>query len=257
MHWPSISRRNFVRLGVYSLPAFCLADGLLLEPGWIAAREVVVGADPTRTLVHFTDLHYKGDQAHLAKIVAMINRLAPDFACFTGDIVEDAAFLDEALALLAGIACPLYGVPGNHDYWSRAPFADIAKTFEATGGRWLVDQAATALGGAVDIIGVSGDSDSLPAAARAGERRLLLTHYPAFVDGLGDERFELILAGHSHGGQVRLPFAGSLIVPDGTGQYDLGLYNTASGPLYVSSGVGWWLLPVRFMCRPEIALIRF
>jgi uncharacterized protein len=65
----------------------------------------------------------------------------------------------------------------------------------------------------------------------------------------------LILAGHSHGGQVRLPFWGALIVPRGVGRYDLGYYKTAGGPLYVNAGIGTYRLPFRFNCRPEITLI--
>ena len=86
-------------------------------------------------------------------------------------------------------------------------------------------------------------------------RRILLTHYPVFVDKLGDETFDLILAGHSHGGQIRIPFWGALVKPYGVGKYDLGLYQTKAGPLYVNSGIGTWYMPVRFNCRPEITVI--
>ena len=71
---------------------------------------------------------------------------------------------------------------------------------------------------------------------------------------LGEGKFDAILAGHSHGGQVRIPFYGAMIVPYNTGKYELGLFNTKSGPLYVSSGVGWFYLNMRFNCRPEIVV---
>jgi uncharacterized protein len=63
-----------------------------------------------------------------------------------------------------------------------------------------------------------------------------------------------MLAGHSHGGQVRLPGIGPLIVPFQVGRYDLGLFQTKAGPLYVSSGIGWFMWKLRFNCRPEIAV---
>ena len=79
-------------------------------------------------------------------------------------------------------------------------------------------------------------------------------HYPAWVKNLGTRRFDLILAGHSHGGQVRLPFYGPVYIPYGVDQYDLGLFSTGSGSLYVNPGIGWFPWPIRFRCRPELTV---
>ena len=94
-------------------------------------------------------------------------------------------------------------------------------------------------------------------AAGDSPKRIVLCHYPVFCDELAAAgvRAELILAGHSHGGQVRLPVVGALRVPFKVGPYERGLYHTPAGPMHVSVGIGWWYLPVRFGCRPEIALI--
>ena len=75
------------------------------------------------------------------------------------------------------------------------------------------------------------------------------------MNNLPAESFDLILAGHSHGGQVRLPVFGPLLVPFGVEGYDAGLYDTPAGPLYVNVGIGTFMLPVRFWCRPELAVI--
>ena len=64
-----------------------------------------------------------------------------------------------------------------------------------------------------------------------------------------------MLAGHSHGGQVRIPFYGSVIVPFLVDEYDLGLFQTKAGPLYVNAGIGWFSCPIRFNCRPEITVV--
>ena len=85
-------------------------------------------------------------------------------------------------------------------------------------------------------------------------KNILLMHYPAWVKQLDDGPFDLILAGHSHGGQVRIPFYGPLIVPHMVDEYDLGLFQTAAGPLYVNPGIGWYPVPIRFNCRPEITV---
>jgi predicted MPP superfamily phosphohydrolase len=79
-------------------------------------------------------------------------------------------------------------------------------------------------------------------------------HYPAWVERLGGQTFSLLLAGHSHGGQVRVPFYGPIFVPFGVGRYVMGSYQTGSGPLYVNPGIGWFPVPIRFNCRPEITV---
>jgi len=85
-------------------------------------------------------------------------------------------------------------------------------------------------------------------------KNVLMIHYPYWVDPVAGLRFDLILAGHSHGGQVRLPLIGAIMVPGGVGQYDMGLFQTPSGPLYVNAGIGYFYVNVRFNCRPEITV---
>lgn len=73
-----------------------------------------------------------------------------------------------------------------------------------------------------------------------------------WIEKLRDYTVDAVLAGHSHGGQARLPLIGPLVTPFGVGKYDLGRFQTPSGPLYVRAGVGWFDLNIRFRCRPEI-----
>lgn len=250
-----ITRRRFLRLALYGLPAVLVADAALVEPNWIKLRTLrLTSAKPTHRIVHFTDLHHKGDRRLLEAAVNRINALSPDLVCFTGDIIEDTKFLPEALELFQQIKSPLYGVPGNHDYWAHADFAVIAEAFARTGGRWLMDESASAAG---DKINIAGATCSKPPslALSATQKNVVLIHYPEWVDKLGGYQFDLALAGHSHGGQVRLPCYGPLVVPFGVGRYDLGLFKTESGPLYVGAGLGWFYLNLRFNCRPEITSI--
>jgi predicted MPP superfamily phosphohydrolase len=94
-----------------------------------------------------------------------------------------------------------------------------------------------------------------PFEPKPGVKNILLSHYPTGVDSFPQTKFDLVLAGHSHGGQVRIPFYGALIVPFSTGEYQLGLYNTLSGPLYVNAGIGYFFANIRFCCRPEITVV--
>lgn len=229
-------------------------DAFWLEPRWLKVRSLKLADRPRHRFVHFTDVHYKGNRAFLEKVVRAINAASPEFVCFTGDIIEEAEYLPEALEILGGIKAPLYGVPGNHDFWSHADFGPIRQAFAATGGAWLENQEAPAAQGNVRIHGVTrlpGDQ----AIPRPGAVNILLIHYPLWVENFFDRKFEVALAGHTHGGQVRLPFYGPLIIPFDSGQYDLGLFRTPAGPFYVSSGVGWFFTPVRFNCRPEIVMV--
>jgi hypothetical protein len=124
-----LSRRRFLRWACCSAPVVVTADAFVLEPEWIKVRTVRFAAGkPAHRFVQFTDLHHKGDRAYLEKVVRIINRLSPDFVCFTGDIVEDGEFLPEALGLIEQIKPPVFGIPGNHDYWSKIDFGVVAKT---------------------------------------------------------------------------------------------------------------------------------
>ena len=135
----SISRRKFIGATLLAAAAMAGAEGKCLEPTWLKVRRVRLGAEGLGLrLVHFSDLHHKGNRAYLQSVVDEINALKPDFACFTGDLVESRQFLPETLEILSCIKVPLYGVPGNHDYWSRISFAPVIACFNATGGAWLL-----------------------------------------------------------------------------------------------------------------------
>ena len=248
------SRRKFLA-GTVALPALAAAEALAFEPAWLKIERIRLNQAPRHRFIHVTDIHHKGDSEYLKKVVEAINRQKPDFVCFTGDLVEEAEFATEALNILSQVQAPLYGIPGNHDFWSDMDFAAAKAVFAASGGQWLMDQDMELRDGAVRLIGITG-TDAAAFTAKPGVKNILLSHYPSGVDAFQSTRFDLILAGHSHGGQVRLPWYGALIVPSGVGKYQLGMYETHAGPLYVSSGIGYFYMNVRFCCRPEIVVFQ-
>lgn len=134
MRTPKISRRNFIASALLATPCVVVADAKLVEPTWLKVRYQKIGSTPENRFVHFTDLHHKGDHKYLKSVVETINSLTPDFVCFTGDVIEEEKYLSEALEILSGIKSPMFGVPGNHDYWSKASFEPIHKCFSGTGG---------------------------------------------------------------------------------------------------------------------------
>jgi predicted MPP superfamily phosphohydrolase len=252
---PKISRRRFLFLAALVSPALVYADGEWVEPTWVRVRSInLAQGKPSHRIVHITDIHHKGDRPYLESVVRKINALSPDAVCFTGDLIEEREFVPEALEILEGIKSPLYGVPGNHDYWCHAVFGEFKKSFARTGGEWLMNSRVMIADGKIQIAGVTCLRGApVQLAPRAGVKNILLLHYPLMAEKIR-HKFDLMLAGHSHGGQVRIPFWGALVLPYWVGRYDLGMFHLAAGPLYVNPGLGWLGTPVRFNCRPEITV---
>lgn len=274
-------RRRFLKACLLGAPVVAAAaDAFCVEPGWLGVRHVKATAGtPTHRIVQFSDVHFRGDSAYFKEVIATVNSLKADLICFTGDIVEQNQYLDEALEIMSGVNAPMYGVPGNWEYWSmpggrkgtmNAPdqvkdtegiahkyFEPIRKTFAATGGRWIEDGDTLSKDGRINILGATGMKipDLKP---KPGLKNLFLMHYPAWSRyWLPPMKFDLTLSGHSHGGQVRLPLLGALMVPDLVDEYSHGLFDTKFGPLYVNAGIGYSQINVRFLCRPEITAIEF
>src|SRR5665213_1170179 len=151
-----LTRRRFLLGALAGAPLLACADAAWLEPEWVKVRHLKLTADkPTCRLVHLSDIHHKGDRAYLESVVRRVNELSPDAVCFTGDIIEQKEFLPEALEILETIKSPIYGIPGNHDYWSNCNFADIERSFARGGGAWLLDKQTAIAGGKICLTGAT------------------------------------------------------------------------------------------------------
>ncbi len=188
---------------------------------------------------------------YFSRVVAAVNATDADIVCFTGDLVEDVIHEEEALRILSTIRMPIYAVPGNHDEWALRSFDRMRETIDRTGGKWVEGEVALCHSNRVAVLSSARRQSPTP----PGYKRILLEHYPAVAASFGDARFDLVLAGHSHGGQVRIPLLGAFILPYDVGPHDQGLFEIASGRLHVSPGLGTYLLNVRFLCRPEITVL--
>ncbi|SLM29801.1 conserved exported hypothetical protein [Desulfamplus magnetovallimortis] len=252
----SIIKKNKIRITIYGILLLIIGYAFLIEPKWIHIEHITLSSHPRYQLVHISDIHFHGDKSFLNEIVNRINDISPDFVCFTGDLIDEKEKLTDALSILEKIRCPIFGVPGNHDYWSGASFDTINESFRKTGGFWILDKAKPL--NDIEIIGLANESyKKIDPTGNTFTKRILLTHYPEIVKQIHNQKYDLILAGHSHGGQVRLPILGALKVPYGVGEYDRGLYATKAGALYVSPGLGTYGIHLRLLCRPEITVIEF
>lgn len=243
---------RFLLFAIVFIAVSCLVYAFKLEPVWLRVRPISLADNPSCRIAHISDMHYKGDRAYLERVVNEVNSQNPDIVCITGDFIEEQRYQDEVISILSTIEAPILGISGNHEDWGdidRGPFKALCLK---TGGKWLDDAGFE--WGDVSFYGCTTIHN---AKAIAGKKRVLLCHYPKVADQLEDQSYDLILTGHTHGGQVRIPFYGALIIPYDSGAYQMGIYNTPNGILNVSPGIGTFFVNFRLNCRPEITVIEF
>lgn len=210
------------------------------------------------TIALLSDLHLNGKDREADEMLAILSRESPDLILIAGDLTSLDGNDEIYAALLRRLSAPLgvWMVPGNWDYW--LPIADLAGLCERTQVRLLVNAAAELAPG-IWLAGVDDAVAGAPDARRALEAVpsdawvMGLVHCPAGFDDIAG-RCAVAFAGHTHGGQVRLPGLPPLWLPSGSEDRVAGWYERNGSRLYVSRGLGAKTLPVRLFCRPEVAL---
>ena len=223
---------------------------------------------PPLTIALIADIHVAGPDmppARLDRIVEQVNVLRPDFVLIAGDLVSDKRLATrhyataEAVAPLAKLAPGLATVvvPGNHDHWRDA--GEVRRELAKAGAVVLANEARRfcplTIGGLDDDY--TGHADlpvTLAAMDRLGPAQILLSHSP---DPFPDVPSPLLmLAGHTHCGQLRYPWGGSPATMSRYGdRYACGLLQEQGKVLVTTAGLGTSVLPFRFETRPEIWLI--
>ena len=218
-----------------------------------------------RRAVHLSDLHLDRYQPQHDLVVAAIGELRPDWIFITGDLLnvpEGLPHLFRFLARLREIA-PVFVTLGNHDHYSGVPidrFCELADRHKIT---LLINQATFIPldGGEIAIVGVDdpslhrADLRCLPSPAQ-NRFIFLLAHAPNILDQLEEHHsVDLILCGHSHGGQWRIPGMPTIWLPPGCNGRIEGHYGEPGRRLYINRGLGWSFIPLRWNCTPEIACI--
>ncbi len=239
---------------MFAAGSVAAGDAFLLEPHRLQTSSVSFSAQPRFRFVVWSDFHFSGDHDYANKVIDAINAAQPAFVCFLGDLIDQRQYQEGALEYIAKIRAPVLGVPGNHDYSCKSSFALNKITFGATGGAWLVNRVANLPGIDLEIYG-SAERYVGFVPEHSRKPRILLSHYPVTARETNGKRFDAIFAGHSHGGQVRLPLYGPVALPRYVGRYDMGRFESPGGPLYVTQGVGTFKVPARLNCPPEIAII--
>jgi predicted MPP superfamily phosphohydrolase len=276
----NLSRRRFLKMAaaLAVAPAFAGGGGYVyatrLEPSWVEVEQVEITL-PRLTpafdgfrLVQISDLHFDNDwmtRERLLSVVELVNQQAPDQVVITGDFVSQRLNDDSKLALtevLSKLPAKTLSVLGNHDHWARE--RDVRTVIKQSGGIdlsnyvWTLQRDGEQLhiAGVDDIWQNEQRLDIVLSNLPAKGAAILLAHEPDYADtSAATGRFDLQLSGHSHGGQVKLPFIGAPILPAMGQKYWAGLYQVGSMYQYTNRGLGMVRPYVRFNCRPEISVI--
>lgn len=221
-------------------------------------------------IVFFGDTHLGefNDNDQLDRIVAKINAENPDLVIFTGDLIGssgDFTVNPEAIAQSLGQIQATYAkvaVIGNHEYalLDQYNYEDLmaAGGFTVLVDDWLdITELNVRLLGLDDVYRGNPDT-TLTDEALDGSYNILITHEPDIVDKMASDQVQLVLAGHTHGGQISLPYLTEKILPANGKKYVKGLFSIGSEgqtKLFVTKGTGMTKLPFRFMNVPEIVAI--
>jgi predicted MPP superfamily phosphohydrolase len=217
-------------------------------------------------IVQVSDLHLSDFDGYFQQVAGLVQGLSPDLIILTGDYLEEERNIRGVLDFLRSLRAPsgIFAVQGNWEYWSRLEGENLRRHFHGAGVRLLINERADLdIGGQqLSLLGLDYPSSSdhlqgLQGQADPARFNLLLSHVPAFAHEQLDRHIGLILSGHTHGGQVRLPLLPPLYLPRFSGRFVSGLYQAGryDTPLYVNRGIGTSILPVRLNCRPEITVI--
>ena len=228
-------------------------------------------------IAHVSDLHNAEMGKDNETLLTMLRESDPDMIAITGDLIDSRhtdievalQFIQEAVKI-----APCYYVTGNHE--ARVYEYDELKTGMEAAGVTILEDARTEISledETITLIGVNdpsyqtdylfGDSETVMNTkledlhAENDGFTIVLSHRPELFDTYVDQNVDLVLSGHAHGGQFRLPFIGGLVAPNQGlfPEYDAGIYTEGNTNMLVSRGVGNSILPFRINNRPEVILI--
>ena len=216
-------------------------------------------------IIHLSDIHYGStvDLNYLKKIVELTNKQKPDIIVITGDLLDirvkpTKKEIDNINKLLTDIDSSLgkYIILGNHDIKHKKEFSKIIdNNFELLSNeeKILYYKSNTP----ISIIGLNNYKTNYEIVKNNTDYyRIVLTHEPDVFNKIKNYQFDLLLAGHSHNGQIRIPLIGTIYTPKGAKNYFDNYYNIDNKEIFVSNGIGTSTIDFRFNSKPSINFYR-
>lgn len=232
-----------------------------IEHHWLTVRHADLQG---RSIAHLTDLHCHDEASarRLEQAVELVNHAQPDLVLLTGDLVTWGSDYIECVATrLSRIRSPRFAVLGNHDHYAGTEAMTKALT---AAGTTVLDNASTVVTFGSTRLRLIGIGDVLTKHQDIGKAiadvevrdnaRIVLCHNPSSADGLPPSIADLIVAGHTHGGQIRIAGVTPWVVRWSGANYVSGFYDLPAGRLYVNRGWGVVGIPTRLGAPAEIAL---
>jgi len=229
----------------------------------VTRHHIIIDDLPERAdgyrIAFLTDTHVASfmRRAFYREIVAQVQRFDPHVILLGGDFVtwrRHIPLMAELLLTDLRARDGIFAVLGNHDYWAGADQVRAAMT--ARGVRFLINESlelALPLVGIDEIYRGDPDVDRAFGNVDPASPCIAISHHPDIIDLLSGRRIDLLLCGHTHGGQIRFPFFGAVVVPSRhEGEFASGFHRVRNVLMYVSRGIGA-IPPLRILCRPEVA----
>lgn len=219
-------------------------------------------------ILQISDMHNKKFSKDNKSLLEKIKVSNPDIIVITGDLIDgktkDLSYIFSFIKKLYSINNNIYYVNGNHEYRSGKVY-ELIRGLKSLGANvinndnrtFIKDNLEINICGIDDPYDINGDIKSAFKGINKKNFTLLLAHSPGIIIEGGDTTADLILSGHTHGGQVRVPIIGGVVAP-GQGffpRYDKGIFKVNSTVLYIDSGLGTSTFPIRFLNRSQISLI--
>lgn len=250
---------------IYFIMRFIGNLGINVKEHSIVSNNIPSSFDGTK-IVHFSDIHYGSsiNKNKLKKIVQEINNLKPDIVVFTGDLYDEFINITdtmqkEMIEELSKIETKLgkYAVSGNHDY-SDTVYESIINN---SGFKYLNNTSEliyNGIGNPIELVGYPDARKDTPNydIPLTDNYKIALIHEPDEIEKLQNHNINLVLAGHSHGGQIRLPFIGKIVTPQGSTKYYDEYYKINDTTLYISYGLGNSMVNLRLFNHPSFNLYR-
>ena len=268
---PTLTRRHFLAATAGALGAAALGDGFLLEPAavQVTRHELPIPGLPAALdgvrIACLADVHlHRGISRAARAALEQVDRERPEIVVLAGDICNKRGDLPTLTAWARDARGTLatFATFGNWERYAKIDRATAEAAYGKAGVEFLCNTTArvSIRGATLTILGlddpVEGRPDPMAALAGVGARDVAVwvLHGPGYVDELPKSvapRPALFLAGHTHGGQIRLPGI-TPVLPVGSGRFVAGWYRDTVAPLYVSRGIGTVFVPARLFCPPEL-----